>query len=420
MRARRHELATWEVLEVGKGWREADADVAEAIDFLTFYAREMRRLETPRQLGTEPGEQNDLRYAPRGLTAVVSPWNFPLAIPTGMTAAALVAGNAVLFKPSERSPVMGYWLSSLLHEAGLPDSVLQFLPGGPEVGHVVVSRPEVAVVAFTGSKDVGLRILSECSQLRPGQHHVTRVIAEMGGKNAIIIDETADMDEAVTGVVSSFTGFQGQKCSACSRAIVLAPVYDLFLQRLSEAVQSLRIGPPEDPSNRVGPMIDERAKEKTLEYLEIGKQEGRLVLARSVEPSAPHSEGYFVGPAVFADIRPHHRLAQEEIFGPVLAVMRAENFGEALALANSTQYALTGGVYSRSPAHLETARREFDVGNLYINRPITGALVARQPFGGHRLSGVGAKAGGEEYLTQFMIARVVSENTIRRGFAPPR
>jgi RHH-type proline utilization regulon transcriptional repressor/proline dehydrogenase/delta 1-pyrroline-5-carboxylate dehydrogenase len=321
-----------------------------------------------------------------------------------------------LFKPSERSPVMAHWLVSLLYEAGLPDGVLQFLPGGPDIGQAIVSRPEIDVVAFTGSKDVGLRILAESAQVPKGQHHIKRVIAEMGGKNAIIVDDTADMDEAVAGVVASFTGYQGQKCSACSRAIVMAPVYDLFLQRLSEAVQSLGIGPPEDPTHRVGPMIDERARAKTQEYIEIGKREGRLVVARQAEPSA----GYFVGPAVFADIQPHHRLAQEEIFGPVLAVMRAEDFEEALRLANGTQYALTGGLYSRSPANSERARREFDVGNLYINRPITGALVGRQPFGGHRLSGVGTKAGGEDYLTQFMVVRVVTENTIRRGFAPHR
>jgi RHH-type proline utilization regulon transcriptional repressor/proline dehydrogenase/delta 1-pyrroline-5-carboxylate dehydrogenase len=416
MRARRHELAAWEVLEVGKGWREADADVAEAIDFLEFYARQMRRLETPQQLGTEPGEQNDLFYVPRGLAAVIAPWNFPLAIPTGMVAAALVAGNAVLFKPSERSPVMGHWLVTLLYDAGVPEGTLQFLPGGPDIGQALVSRPEIHVIAFTGSKQVGLGILADSAQVRKGQHHVKRVVAEMGGKNAIIVDDTADMDEAVAGVVASFTGYQGQKCSACSRAIVLEAVYEPFLQRLREAVQSLPIGPPEEPSNRMGPMIDERARAKAREYADIGRREGRLVISRAVEAR----EGYFFGPVVFADIEPHHRLAQEEIFGPLLAVMRAADFSQALRMANSTQYALTGGLYSRSPVNIERARAEFDVGNLYINRPITGALVGRQPFGGHRLSGVGTKAGGEDYLTQFMIARVVSENTIRRGFAPSR
>jgi RHH-type transcriptional regulator, proline utilization regulon repressor / proline dehydrogenase / delta 1-pyrroline-5-carboxylate dehydrogenase len=414
MRNRRFELIAWEILEVGKPWREADADVAEAIDFLEYYAAEMSRLAPARRLGTEPGEVNECVYAPRGIAAVIAPWNFPLAIPTGMVSAALVTGNGVLFKPSERASAMGHWLVQLLYEAGLPTGVLQYLPGGPEIGQALASRPEVHVIAFTGSKEVGLRLLAESALVKPGQHHVKRVIAEMGGKNAIIVDDTADLDEAVTGVIASFTSFQGQKCSACSRAIVLEPVYDVFLQRLTEAVQSLPIGPPEDPTNRIGPMIDERAVKKAGQYLEIGRREGRLVIARTVEDQP----GFFFGPAVFAEIEPRHRLAQEEIFAPVLAVMRAREFDEALAIANSTSYALTGGLYSRSPTNIDRARQEFDVGNLYINRPITGALVARQPFGGYRLSGVGAKSGGSEYLTQFMVTRVISENTIRRGFAP--
>jgi RHH-type proline utilization regulon transcriptional repressor/proline dehydrogenase/delta 1-pyrroline-5-carboxylate dehydrogenase len=413
MRARRFELAAWEVFEVGKPWRDADADVVEAIDFLEFYAREMRRLAQPRRLGTAPGELNELIYAPRGLVTVIAPWNFPLAIPTGMVSAALVAGNTVLFKPSERSPVMGHWLVEVLAESGLPEGVLQFMPGGPDIGRALVSHPAVHLIAFTGSRDVGLKILAGSAQVQEGQHHIKRVIAEMGGKNAIIIDESADLDEAVAGVVASFTGYQGQKCSACSRAVVVDSVHDLFLQRLTEAVHSLSVGPPEDPANRMGPLIDERAQAKVRDYIQIGKREGRLVVEKEIR-----GPGFFAGPAVFAGILPHHRLAQEEIFGPVLAVMRAADFEEALRYANSTQYALTGGLYSRSPANIERAQREFDVGNLYINRSITGALVARQPFGGHRLSGVGTKAGGEDYVTQFMVPRVISENTIRRGFAP--
>ncbi|WP_447972265.1 proline dehydrogenase family protein [Nitrospira sp. Kam-Ns4a] len=413
MRQRRFELAAWEVFEVGKPWREADADVTEAIDFLEFYARQMRRLAEPRRLGTEPGELNHLHYAPRGVAAVIAPWNFPLAIPTGMVSAALVTGNPVLFKPSERAPVLGHWLVELLIEAGIPRGVLQFLPGGPEVGRALVSAG-VDLIAFTGSQAVGLDIVAQAARPRPGQRSVTRVIAEMGGKNAIIVDESADLDEAVAGVVASFTGYQGQKCSACARAIVHEEVHDLFLRRLTDAVMSLRIGPPEDPGNRVGPMIDGRALAKVRDYIEIGKREGRLVVERKVEAQ----EGYFLGPAVFAEIRPEHRLAQEEIFGPVLAVLRARDFAEALRFANSTAYALTGGLYSRSPEHIARAREQFDVGNLYINRPITGALVGRQPFGGHRLSGVGTKAGGEDYLREFLVARVVTENTIRRGFAP--
>jgi RHH-type proline utilization regulon transcriptional repressor/proline dehydrogenase/delta 1-pyrroline-5-carboxylate dehydrogenase len=278
----------------------------------------------------------------------------------------------------------------------------------------LAQHPAIATIAFTGSKDVGLGLLKEVASLMPGQHMVKRVLAEMGGKNAIIIDETADLDDAITGVVSSFTGYAGQKCSACSRAIVHAAIYDNVLDRLKEAVLSLKVGNPEEPGTQVGPVIDRRAQLKIQDYIEIGKKEARLLVEGTVQ-----GPGWYIGPTVFADVAPTHRVAQEEIFGPVLSVMKAESFQEALALANSTVYALTGGVYSRSPAHLELARQRFDVGNLYLNRPITGALVSRQPFGGHRLSGVGAKAGGEEYLTQFVVARIVSEQTLRRGFAPP-
>jgi len=413
MRRRRFELAAWEIFETGKPWREADADVAEAIDFLEFYARDMQRIGQPRRLGHEPGEFNELIHEPRGVVAVIAPWNFPLAIPTGMVSAALVTGNIVLFKPSERSSILGHLLVELLHEAGVPRDVLQVLPGGGEIGHALATHPKVDLVAFTGSKDVGLRLLAESIQTRTDQRTIKKVIAEMGGKNAIIIDETADLDEAVLGVMKSFTGYQGQKCSACSRAIVHHSVYEHFLRRLTDAVMSLRIGPPEDPANTMGPMIDARAQAKVEAYIKIAKQEGRIVALRdTVGP------GYFIGPVVVADVLPEHRLAQEEIFGPVLAVMRANDCADALRIANHSSYALTGGIYSRSPKNIRLARATFDVGNLYINRPITGALVNRQPFGGHRLSGVGAKAGGEDYLDQFMISRVVSENTLRRGFAP--
>ena len=413
MRQRRYELAAWEVLEEGKPWREADADVAEAIDFLLFYAHCMEQMGTPRRLGREPGEANRLSYAARGIAAVIAPWNFPLAIPTGMVSAALVTGNVVLFKPSERAPIVGLFLGQILADAGLPAGVLQVVPGGPDIGRALVEHPDVGMIAFTGSKDAGLWILGQAAQVRKGQRHVKRVIAEMGGKNAIIVDETADLDEAVSGVVASFTGYQGQKCSACSRVIVHEAVHGLFLQRLTEAVMALKVGSPEDPGSRMGPMIDERALRTVREYVDIGRREGRLIIDRTMR-----GPGYFQGPVVVADIRPEHRLAQEEVFGPVLAVMRAADFAQALDMANETDYALTGGVYSRSPKNLQAAQEQFDVGNLYINRPITGALVGRQPFGGHRLSGVGAKAGGEDYLLQFLTARVVSENTLRRGFAP--
>ncbi|NWF73805.1 MAG: bifunctional proline dehydrogenase/L-glutamate gamma-semialdehyde dehydrogenase [Nitrospirae bacterium] len=414
MRGRRDELAAWEILECGKPWREADADITEAIDFLEFYSADWRRLASPKRLGQEPGELNQRLYSPRGVTAVVAPWNFPLAIPTGMVAAALVTGNSVVFKPSEHSPMMGHWLTEILREAGVPDGVVCCLPGGPDIGHALVCHPDIATIAFTGSKDVGISILKEAATLMPGQQMVKRVLAEMGGKNAIIVDETADLDDAITGVVSSFTGYAGQKCSACSRAIVHAAIYDSFLTRLKEAVLSLRIGNPEEPGTQVGPVIDGRAQLKIQEYVEIGKKEARLL----VEGTAT-KPGWYVAPTVFAEVAPTHRIAQEEIFGPIIAVMKAASFQDALTLANSTAYALTGGVYSRSPANLELAQQRFDVGNLYLNRPITGALVGRQPFGGHRLSGIGAKAGGEEYLTQFVVARVVSEQTLRRGFAPP-
>lgn len=411
MARRRYELAAWEVFEVGKPWREADADVAEAIDFLRYYAIEMRRLSKPMRLGDRPGEMNHRTYGPRGIAAVIAPWNFPLAIPTGMVSAALVTGNCVLFKPSERSPRMGQLVTDILISAGVPSGVLCCLPGGPEIGQALVAHPRISTIAFTGSKAAGLRIMSDASRVQPGQPMVKRVIAEMGGKNAIIVDETADLDEAITGVLTSFSGYAGQKCSACSRVIVHRAVFNQFIERLHEAVLSLRVGDPADPGTRMGPVIDARAQASIQQFIAEGQRESRLLVQRQTEGS-----GYFVGPTVFVDVAPHHRLAQEEIFGPVLAVIKAESFAEALHLANGTDYALTGGVYARSPANLALAREQFDVGNLYLNRPITGALVGRQPFGGHRFSGVGAKAGGEDYLAQFMIARVISENTLRRGF----
>ncbi|MBA3754266.1 MAG: aldehyde dehydrogenase family protein, partial [Nitrospira sp.] len=413
MRAQRWELAAWEVYEEGKLWRDADADVAEAIDFLEYYAAEMEQFGLTRRLGHYPGEMNELLWSPRGLTVVIAPWNFPLAIPTGMVAAALVSGNAVLFKPSERASAMGYRLARIMTDAGVPVGVLQYVPGGPDLGRELVTEPAVATIAFTGSKDVGLGIMQAAGVQQPGQRFVKRVIAEMGGKNAIIVDDTADLDEAVTGVVQSFTGYAGQKCSACSRVILIDSIHDEFVRRLADAIMSLRIGAADDPGTHLAPVIDARARKRIQEYLEIGRREGRVLVDRSSE-----GPGYSVGPVVFIDIEPTHRLAQEEIFGPVLAVMRARTFEVALQMANDTAYALTGGLYSRSPRHIELARQAFDVGNLYINRPITGALVGRQPFGGHRLSGVGAKAGGEEYLKQFMTPRVVSEQTLRRGFAP--
>ncbi|MBD0315885.1 MAG: bifunctional proline dehydrogenase/L-glutamate gamma-semialdehyde dehydrogenase [Nitrospiraceae bacterium] len=411
MSERRFEIAGWAIAEVGKPWREADGDVAEAIDFLRFYAEEMSRLAPPARLGTRPGELNHRLYGPRGVAAVIAPWNFPLAIPTGMVAAALVTGNTVVFKPSERSPVLGRLITEILIAAGVPPGVLTCVPGGPDIGQTLAAHPQVATIAFTGSKAVGLRLVAEGGQVSSGQSTVKRVLAEMGGKNAIIVDETADLDEAIAGVIVSFTGYAGQKCSACSRVIVHQAVYGPFVARLREAVLSLNIGDPMEPGTQVGPVIDARAKAGIERYIAIGEREGRLLVRRTTD-----GPGYFVGPAVFTDIEPQHRLAQDEIFGPILAVLKADTFSEALQVANGTDYALTGGVYARSPANLALAREHFDVGNLYLNRPITGALVGRQPFGGHRFSGVGAKAGGTEYLAQFMVSRVISENTLRRGF----
>ena len=414
MRERRDELSAWMVWEVGKNWREADADVCEAIDFCDYYAREMKRIGSPKRLGRLPGELNHLAYRPRGVAAVIAPWNFPLAILTGMTMAAAVTGNTVVVKPAEQSPVIAAKLVEICREVGFPDGVINFVPGvGEVVGRAIVESSDVDLVAFTGSKAVGLEILEQAGRTPAGQHHVKQVVCEMGGKNAIVVDADADLDEAVQGVVHSAYGFQGQKCSACSRAIVHESCYDEFVERLVEATKSLVIGSPTDPGIKVGPVIDDEAKQKIESYIEVGKQEGSLLVQREVR-----DEGYFVGPTVFEDIDVDDRLAQEEIFGPVLSVMKAESFEEGIEMANATRFALTGGVYSRSPENLEYTRNNFDVGNLYINRGITGALVYRNPFGGYKLSGVGSKAGGPDYLKQFMVPRTVVENTIRRGFAP--
>ena len=414
MRRRRMELAGWELFEVGKGWREADADVAEAIDYLEYYGREMMRLSAPRVTQPLPGESNVYLYEPRGIAAVIAPWNFPLAILTGMTAAAVVAGNCAIVKPAEQSPVTGALLVEILREAGLPDAACQLLQGGGELGAYLVRHPAVHLIAFTGSREVGLEILRAAYDHPPEQEHVKRVVCEMGGKNAIIVDEDADLDEAVVHILESAFGYQGQKCSAASRIILTEEIHDHLLERLVEAVRSLKIGPPDDPRNFIGPVIDAAAYSRIIGYIDLGKREGKCVLDRE----AP-SGGYFIGPAIFSGIEPSHRLANEEIFGPVLSVIKAKGFDAALAIANRSSYALTGGIFSRSPAHIEKARKEFRVGNLYINRGITGAVVERQPFGGLKLSGIGSKAGGPDYLLQFLEPRTISENTLRHGFVAP-
>jgi len=415
MRSKRFDLAALEVFEVGKGWREADADVAEAIDFLEYYAREMRRLGRVQRLSDLPGEDNLYWYEPRGVGLVIPPWNFPLAIPTGMIAAAVVAGNTVLLKPSGLSPVLGAQLAAVFAETGLPPGVLQFLPGrGADVGEYMVDHPAVNFITFTGSKEVGLRIIERAGRTPAGQRHVKRVIAEMGGKNAVIVDQTADPDQAIPGVLASAFGYQGQKCSACSRLIVLESIYKPFVARLKEAVESLTIGPPDDPAFTVGPVIDAAARDRLQAMIDRGVVDG---LALRVAPTPP-LPGHYIAPALFGPVPPDHPLARNELFGPVLSVLIAKDFDHALALANDVDYALTGGVYSRSPANIRKAAGAFEVGNLYVNRPITGALVGRQPFGGFRLSGLGSKAGGPDYLPQFLIPKSFSENTARHGYAP--
>ncbi|HVK02696.1 MAG TPA: bifunctional proline dehydrogenase/L-glutamate gamma-semialdehyde dehydrogenase, partial [Armatimonadaceae bacterium] len=414
---RRFEISAWMAYEVGKPWREADADVAEAIDFCRYYASEMERLSQPRARNV-PGEWNEYFYDARGPAVIIAPWNFPLAILTGMATAALAAGNPVVLKPAEQSSRIGYFLQEALEEAGVPAGVANFVPGdGEQIGPTLVDDPRVALIAFTGSKAVGLSIIKSASVVHPGQREIKRVIAELGGKNAIIVDEDADLDEAVLGVLWSAVGFAGQKCSACSRVLVVGSAYEPFCARLAEAVKSIKIGPAEDPSTTLGPVVDKESQARILRYVEIGKQEGRM-LAQIPVPEHLEGKGCFVPATVFADCPAEGRLCQEEIFGPVLAVLKVKNLDEALSIADNTLYALTGGLYSRSPKNIERVRREFRVGNLYINRKITGALVDRQPFGGARMSGVGSKAGGPDYLLQFLVPRTITESVMRRGFAP--
>ncbi len=375
----------------------------------------MVRLANPQRRDV-PGEDNEYFYEPRGVVAVISPWNFPMAILCGMSTAALVTGNTVIMKPAEPAAVVAAKLMEVFQEAGLPPGVVNYLPGvGREIGPVLTKHPDVTMIAFTGSLGVGLMINRQAAET-PGPAHVKRVIAEMGGKNAIIVDEDADLDEAVRGVASSAFGYQGQKCSACSRVIVLDSIYDQFLHRLVEATRSMTLGPSEDPSAFVGPVIDDKAKKGILEFIEKGKQESTLRYAGDLGKLV--DEGYYIAPHIFADVAPNATIAQEEIFGPVLAVMKARNLDEALEIANGTRFALTGGLYSRSPENIARIKREFRVGNIYINRKITGALVDRQPFGGFKLSGIGSKAGGPDYLLQFVNPRTITENTMRRGFAP--
>jgi len=394
------------VYEVGKTWAEADADVAEAIDFIEFYARAMQRLAAPPPLTPVAGEKNHLRYIPLGVGIVIPPWNFPLAILVGMTMASIVAGNTVVLKPSSDAPAIAYKFFEALEEAGMPPGVVNFLPcPGGAVGDSLVGHPRVRFIAFTGSKDVGLHINELAAKTAPGQVWVKRVIAEMGGKDSIVVDSDADLDAAVEGVVVSAFGYQGQKCSACSRAIVVGPVYDAFLQKLEQRVGQIKVGPAERLENYMGPVINAKARKSILQYIEIGKTEGRLVAGGGEVEGA----GHFIQPTVIADVLPTARIAQEEIFGPVLAVIRAGSFDEALAIANNTEYGLTGAVYTQDRRKLDKAMEEFFVGNLYLNRKCTGALVGAHPFGGFNMSGTDSKAGGNDYLLLFTQAKAVSE-----------
>ena len=420
MRRRRDELAGVMIREAGKTWREADGDVCEAIDFCEYYARESVPLFRPKRLGRFVGELDEVWHQPRGVAAVISPWNFPLAICCGMTVAALVTGNTVVMKPAEQTPGIARILADILYQAGCPQQALHLLAGpGETVGAALVRDERIALIAFTGSKAVGLDILAAAGSTGERQAHVKKVVCEMGGKNAIIVDESADLDEAVLGVRQSAFGYQGQKCSACSRAIVVEACHDHFVHRLVEATRALVVGDPVDPGSDIGPVIDAEAKAKIEHFIGRGRAQSTCAIAIDVPQRLEQRTGrHFVGPHIFTEVKPDHDIAREEIFGPVLAVIRVKDFDEALEIANSSPYKLTGGVFSRKPGHLERARREFRVGNLYLNRGITGALVGRQPFGGFGMSGTGTKAGGDEYLLHFVEPRACAENTMRRGFAP--
>ena len=410
MRERRHIFSAWMVFEVGKSWAEADADTAEAIDFMEFYAREMLRYDSPDPIVQMPGEANTLVYLPLGVGAVIPPWNFPLAICVGMTTAAVVTGNTVVLKPSSDSPAIAWQFFQLMEEVGLPAGVINFVSGsGGTVGDTIVRHAKTRFISFTGSKQVGIGINRLAAEVQPGQIWLKRVVAEMGGKDAIVVDDEADLDAAALGVAQAAFGFQGQKCSACSRAIVTEKVYESFLAKLKPHVDAIASGEPDQYGVVLGPVINQKARDTILGYIEAGKQEGRLVSGGGVIEGR---DGWFIQPTVIADVRPNARIAQEEIFGPVLAVIPVKNFDEALEVANGTEYGLTGAVYSRNPEKIERARREFFVGNLYLNRKCTGAIVGAHPFGGFNMSGTDSKAGGRDYLLLFLQGKSVAEKIL--------
>jgi 1-pyrroline-5-carboxylate dehydrogenase len=405
LRRRKMEFNAWLVYEAGKTWPEAEADVSEAIDFCEYYAREMLRLDGPRPMVQLAGERDELVYIPLGPGVIIPPWNFPLAILAGMTTAALVTGNTVVLKPSSETPTIAAKFAEVLLEAGFPEPAFTLLVGsGSEVGDTLVEHPRTRFISFTGSRDVGLRINELAARPQSGQIWIKRVLAEMGGKDAIIVDASSDLAQAVEGVTVSAFGYQGQKCSACSRAIVDARVYDRFLDRLAARVAEIRVGPAEDPASHMGPVISENARRNICRYIEIGRGEGRVVAEGGPVPA----EGWFVPPTVIADVEPSARIFQEEIFGPVLAVSRARDFEHALTLANDSQYGLTGAVFSNDPEHLRQARERFMVGNLYFNRKCTGAMVGAHPFGGFNMSGTNSKAGGPDYLLLYMQAKAIA------------
>jgi len=404
LRQRRFYINAWMIYEVGKSWPEADGDTAEAIDFLEFYAREMLRLAEPQPIIPAQGEHNQLVYIPLGVGVVIAPWNFPTGILVGMTSASFVTGNTVVLKPASTAPATAYQFVRILEEIGLPAGVVNFLTGsGSIVGDALIDNPQTRFVAFTGSRDVGLRIYERASKHQKGQRWLKRSILEMGGKDAVVVDETADLEAAANGIVTSAFGFQGQKCSAGSRAIIVKEVYDQVLQKVVEKTKHLTVGDITKPDTFMGPVIDQNAMQKIVEYIEIGKGEGRLILG-----GGHHGPGYFIEPTIIADLDPHARVGQEEIFGPVLAVIEAQDFDDALLIANDTEYGLTGSLYSTNQQRIEHTKQEYHVGNLYFNRKCTGALVGTHPFGGFNMSGTDSKAGGRDYLQLFMQAKTIS------------
>ncbi len=410
MRRRKNELNAWMVHEVGKSWAEAEADTAEAIDFLELYARQALRYDAPQPLTPSPlpFEVNEMKYIPLGVGIVIPPWNFPLAIMAGMAAAAIVTGNTVVIKPSPDAPVIAAKFAELMEDISLPPGVINFLPGdGPTLGEYLVEHPKTRFISFTGSMAVGLRINELAAKPRDGQVWIKRLVAEMGGKDTIVVDETANLDEAAAGIVASAFGYSGQKCSACSRVVIVDSVYDQVLAKVAEGASKLTVGPVKDVSNYTGPVSSQKAYEKVTKYIEIGKQEGRVVTGGGRHDLA--GEGWFVPPTVIADVDPKARIAQEEIFGPVVAVIKAKDVDDALSIANNTVYGLTGAFYSGDRERIERAKREFHVGNLYINRKCTGAMVDVHPFGGFNLSGTDSKAGGRDYLGLFLQAKSVAE-----------